>query len=110
LANGVSPKIMNYQQNDIDLFKKGIDFSTLRLDQDEKNHSFFLLRNIGNFPQGQLIDHVEKIHVNKMTCDIQFIPHKFREKLLKIIENYTKGYCKLEGESWSAYEKISVYN
>jgi len=99
---------MNYRENDISSFKKRVDFSSLRLDQDEKDLSFFLLRDKGKFPQGQRVDHVERIHVNNMTCDSQLIPKQFREKLLRVIEKYTTGYCKLEGETWVPYEKIPV--
>jgi len=108
LANKVNPTIMNFGENDVYSFKKRVDFSSLRLDQDEKEHSFFLLRNTGTFPQGQQVDHVEQIHVNKMTCDPSLIPAQFKEKLLKIIEKYTNGYCTLEGDTWVPYEKTLV--
>ena len=108
LANKADPRKLNYSENDISSFKKRVDFSSLRLDQDEKNHSFSLLRDKGEFPQGKRVDHVEQVHVNNITCDPQIIPQQFREKLLRIIEKYTTGYCRLEGETWIPYEKIPV--
>ena len=108
LANEADPKMMNYREYDITSFRKRSDFSSLRLDQNEKDHSFFLIRNKGNFPKGQQVNHVEQIHVSNMTCDLQLIPKHFRGRLLNIIENYTTGYCTLEGETWAPYEKISV--
>ena len=108
LANDADPKIMNYRQEDISCFKKIGNFSSLRLDQDERDYSFFLIRDKGNYPQRQEVNHVDQIHVNNITCNPKLIPKQFREKLLNIIEKNTAGYCKLEKGTWVPYEKITI--
>ena len=100
LANKSDPRIMNFKKEDVDYFSKLLAPSILRLDQDEKDHSFFLLHGTGKAKKGRYVDHVEKIHLNDKTCDIRLIPEAFRDKIMKIIENYTTGFCRLKDEKW----------
>ena len=105
LANSDDPSFMNFKRKDIVSFLNRINQSNLRLDQDERDHSFFLLKKNRRDVVGKKIDHVEKIHLNNATCDSQLIPSQFRNKLLELLEEYTTGYCKLDGKRWVDLEK-----
>jgi len=97
LANKLDPKIMNFKKESIESFQKLADSSKLRLDQDEKDHSFYLIdHNLHH----RSVDHVEKIHINKTTCDPDTIPEHLKNNLLDIIKKYTCGYCNLKKQEW----------
>ena len=100
LAKGLDPTLMNYQQKHIDLFYKNMESSSLSLDEDEKNHSFYLLGQQGSMSKASCVEHVEKIHVHPTTCDPELYPSVFREGLLRILEQYTTGYCILQNGEW----------
>jgi len=87
LANGSDPKIMAFRKEDINSFHNRVKTSNLRLDQDEKNQSFYLIGAKGNIPKVKSVEHVEKIHINCETCDISYIPNYIRDELLKILVN-----------------------
>jgi len=108
LANKADPRIMGYKEEDIKAFPKRVNPSDLRLDDDEKNQSFFLLNDKKLSPNIKYIDHVEKIHIHPEICDISLIPAQFREGLMKIIEQYANGYCKLHCEKWINIDKSEV--
>jgi hypothetical protein len=105
LANKIDPTIMNYQKKDIEYFYKNVGDSSLKLDKDEKDQSFFLLKGNGFIPKVSYIDHVEKIHIHESTCDPHLYPKQFRNGLLKILEEYTTGYCRLKNGEWVPTEK-----
>jgi len=100
LANNIDPKIMKFKKEHISNFFKKVGSSNIRLDQDEKDHSFYLIGGKNNIPKGKPVEHVEKIHFNSETCNIELVPSHLRTPVLKIIEEYTAGYCKLYGEKW----------
>jgi hypothetical protein len=104
-ANKGDPKMMKFSDKDIASFQNRKDFSVLRIDQDEKDHSFFLLDRKEALPSGKYVDHIEKIHIDNDTADIRFIPEQFRKKLLAVLESYTSGYCRLEKGEWKPIEK-----
>ncbi len=108
LANKADPKIMKFKEKDIKSFSKRLDPSKLRLDQDEKNQSFYLIGKNDNIPDVSPIDHVEKIHINDKTCDPKFIPEHFRDNLLKIIKEYTTGFCILHNEKWTNVDELKI--
>lgn len=108
LANGADPKMMNYSENDTEAFLTRCDFSSLRVDQDEKNHSFFLIKKRQEIPEGSYVDHIEKIHMDNNSADIRLIPKQFRKRLLAILESFTSGYCKLENGDWIPVKKPST--
>jgi hypothetical protein len=105
LANKSDPTIMNYRKKDIDYFYKNIGTSSLKLDKDEKDQSFFLLKEKGNTAEVACVEHVKKIHIHYATCDPRMYPEQFRDRLMKILEEYTKGYCKLEEGNWVPTER-----
>jgi len=107
LANNADPKIMNFREIDISSFPKRVEKSNLRLDQDEKDQSFFLLGKNKVFPAIKPVDHVEKIHINNSTCNPAFIPKQFRDKLIKIIKLYTTGFCELKDDKWIPLDEIN---
>jgi len=100
LANKIDPKIMKFRKKDIELFTKRVTPKNLRLDEDEKNQSFYLIGKKDQIPDIKPIDHVEKIHIFKDTCNINLIPNHVRNDLLSTIKNYSTGYCKLVGKKW----------
>lgn len=100
IANKINPEIMNFKENDISSFIKNIESASLRLDQDEKDHSLYLISKKNKDLKGKYVEHVEKIHVNKSTCDLRNIPTQFRKNILKIIKEYTDGFCVLENNKW----------
>ena len=108
LANNADPKIMNFKEKDINSFSKRIVPSNLRLDQDEKNQSFYLIGKNGNISDVKPVDHVEKIHINDKTCDPKFIPEHFRDNLFKKIKEYTTGFCILHNEIWTNIDELKT--
>jgi hypothetical protein len=105
LANKIDPTIMNYQKKDIEYFYKNVGASSLKLDKDEKDQSFFLLKGNGFIPKVSYVDHVEKIHIHESTCEPRLYPKQFRNGLLEILEEYTTGYCRLKNGEWVPTEK-----
>jgi hypothetical protein len=100
LANKADPTLMNYRKKDVEYFYANVGASSLKLDKDEKDQSFFLLKGKNGVPEVRCVDHVQKIHINPMIGDPLLYPSQFREELLKILERYTAGYCKLENGEW----------
>jgi hypothetical protein len=100
LANDIDPTVMKYQEKDVANFYRNVGVSSLKLDKDEKDQSFFLLKQKGSVPKVHCVDHVQRIHIHPPTCDPMLFPSQYREGLLKILENYTTGYCTLHDESW----------
>jgi len=105
LANDLDPILMKYRRKDIEYFYTNVGVSSLKLDMDEKDQSFFLLKQKGSVPKVKCVDHVEKIHVHASTCDPSFYPKQFRNGLLKILEEYTTGYCSLLNGEWVSTNK-----
>jgi hypothetical protein len=100
LANDLDPTLMKYRRKDVHNFYTNVGTSSLKLDKDEKNQSFFLLKQKGSAPKVQCVDHVQKIHILSSTCDPDLYPRQYRDGLLKILEEYTTGYCSLQNEEW----------
>ena len=105
LGNDIDPTLMNYQKKDIENFYRNVGVSSLKLDKDEKDQSFFLMRQKNSVPKLKCVDHVQKIHVHSSTCDLELYPKQFRGDLLKIIEEYTTGYCTLKNGEWAPIKK-----
>ncbi len=102
-ANKDNPTIMEFKKEHIDNFLNNISKSNLRLDEDEKNQSFYLIGK-KNF---DYVDHVEKIHLNKETCNNMLIPNNYRKKIFKIFERYCTGYCILKNNEWQSMDFIN---
>jgi len=105
LANNVAPSIMGYSEEDVSSLPSRIAEGNIRLDEDEKNYALFLAKFLPNLDQETL--HIETIHLNKSTSDLQLLPAHFRAPILEILMKYTKGFSKLKGESWVAVSKPS---
>ncbi len=100
LANKLNPKKLKYTDEQITAFLNNIDKHNLKLDEDEKNQAFYLLKNKNTNPTIRCIDHVEKIHLSTQGSDPEQIPPHFRKALFAIFEQYTTGYCTLEKNTW----------
>ncbi len=108
LATHEDPKIMNFKEKDIISFSNRVTPSNLRLDQDEKDQSFYLIGQKRNIPQVKSIEHVEKIHLKSDTCNLDLIPKNLRSKILNIIEQYTTGYCEMRDDKWITPKEIKT--
>ncbi len=98
LANHVDPSVMAYRREDVAALPERVAEGALRLDVDEREHSIFLSKLPGLV--GKEYSHIETMHLYKPTSDIALVPAHFRAALLKILGEYTKGFTKLEGDSW----------
>ena len=107
LSNNANPRMMKFKEMDIVRFSEKINPDALRLDEDEKLHSFYLM---GKYDfNSQPIDHVEKIHLNKDTCDINMIPMHLRKDVLNTLKKFTTGYCKLKDNKWVSLAEEDIY-
>jgi hypothetical protein len=106
LANNVAPSIMGYSEEDVSALPARIAEGNLKLDEDEKNYALFLAKLLPNL--NQETQHIETIHLNKPTSDLQLLPAHFRAPILEILTQYTKDFSTLKGESWVAVSKPSA--
>jgi hypothetical protein len=98
LANNFNPSIMGYSEADVSALPARVAEGNLRLDEDEKNYALFLAKLLPNMnPETR---HIETIHLNKSTSDLQLLPVHFRKPLLEILMKYTKGFSTLKRDSW----------
>jgi hypothetical protein len=105
LANKSDPTSMEFESKDIMTFFDRVSTTNLRLDQDEKDHSFSLLPKKRIHEESKPIAHIEQIHINDETCDTTYVPRHLRLKLFSILEKYTTGYCKLQDNEWIPLQK-----
>ena len=96
----IDASIMAFKKKDIEAFPKRYAQGGLRLDDDEREHAGFLAGKYDSRIKGTEHPHVESIHLNKPTADLQLVPKRFRLPLLKIFEQYTNGYTWLQGDQW----------
>jgi len=108
LANKTNPELMNFKKEDIKSFADRVSPSNLRLDQDEKNQSFYLIGKKDSIPDVKPVDHVEKIHVENKTCDLKLIPDHLRTSIMGVIKGYTTGYCELKNEKWVSIDESKI--
>lgn len=96
-ANGIDPTIISYRKDDVKDFRRSFKDRKFRLDTDEMEHSIFVLTN---GKEGKEHSHVEKIHQSGQCCDRANIPEEFRDKIMRIIREYTQGNTELINEEW----------
>jgi len=99
LANDANPSIMGYSDEDVAALPDRIAEGNLRLDEDEKEYALFLAKLLPNL-KNHKTRHIETIHINKPTSDLQLLPARFRLPILGILAKYTKGFSILKSESW----------
>lgn len=99
-ANKVDPRIMGFKEKDVSAFPARFTLGGLRLDEDEREHAAFLASKFSKAFCGKSFEHVETVHLHKLTCDLELVPVQFSWKLRQILEQYTKGYSELKGETW----------
>jgi len=107
IANDVDPAIMGYRKEDIEALPVRISMGTLRLDEDERDHSLYLAKLSPNL-KGKEHAHVETIHLHKATSDLEVVPARFRAPLLKILTKYTKGFTTLKEDAWVPIENPTI--
>ncbi len=96
-ANSIDPRIINYKEQDIVDFSNTYMERKFRLDDDEREHARYLISK-GKF--GAYREHVEKIHEDPEFTDSRMIEERWREKILAILGEYTKGTTHLENGEW----------
>lgn len=97
LASSLNPARINYREEDIRNFKETYSTRVYNLDKDEREHSEFLFSK-GEYGQENI--HVEKIHESQDYCNSNYIDEEWRDKIMEIIEKYTKGHTYLENGQW----------
>ena len=90
---------MMFPKEIINNFSSSINFNTLRLDEDEKNHSLYLITPQG-FKSASWNDHIESRHIDPTISDSSLIPQLFYLKIETIFNQYTTGISKLINKQW----------
>ncbi len=103
IANGKDPRIINYKDEHLQNFEKNINNTKLRLDEDEREHVFYLLNQMGYHINGASHEHVEKLHFDNKNSKLNHIPEIYRDKLFKIYKEYTKGAVFLENNEFKEF-------
>jgi len=103
IANNVDPATIGYKKEDTEALPARIAMGTLRLDEDERDHSLYLAK-LSPTLRGKEHAHVETIHLHKPTSDLELVPARFRSPVLKILTKYTKGFTALKEDSWVPVE------
>ena len=97
-ANSLDPRIINYKERDILDFSNTYLERKFRLDEDEMQHARYL---ISKGSKGTYKEHVEKIHEDPEFSDSQLIDGMWRDKVMAILKEYTKGTTHLENGEWT---------
>ena len=98
-ANQAQPTLMNFPKEIVAKFEKEINLKTLRLDEDEKNHSLYLI-SPKIFDAAKYNAHIETRHIDPTISNTSLIPLQFQAKNIKILEQYTTGVSFLEKGQW----------
>ncbi len=107
LANDGDPKEINYKEKHITDLEKNISISQLRLDPDEREHTFFLLNKKGFKLEGKEHPHVEMLHFDDRNSPMDHIPEEFRS-VFKIYREYVKGAVALQGNEFVPIDFFSM--
>lgn len=94
IANDADPRVVNYKENHIKNLENNLKKTTLRLDPDEREHTFYLLKQRGFNIDGKEHEHVEMLHFDERNSPIDHIEGEFK-KVFLIYRNYVKGAVKL---------------
>jgi hypothetical protein len=104
-ANKVNPILMGYSEEDVQSFPLRLAKGGLRLDEEEREHATFLASKAEPSLIGVEHGHIESIHVHKPTGDLELVPARFRNPLLKILSAYTKSFTVLDKDKWVVVQK-----
>lgn len=105
IANDADPRVANYREEHIKNLEDNLKKVTLRLDPDEREHTFFLLKQRGFNIDGREHDHVEMIHFDGRNSPIDHIDGEFR-KVFNIYKEYVKGAVKLVGNEFVPFNEF----
>lgn len=97
-ANSLDPSKIEYRERDIRDFRKTYLEREYRLDEDEREHCTFLA---SEGKKGLRKEHVEKVHYDRDYSDADLIDERWRDKILSILGEYTKGTSRLENGEWT---------
>ncbi len=100
--------IMGYSKNDAALFPERFAKGGLRLDEDEREHAAFLAGKYDFRIRGTEHAHVETIHLFEETANMNLVPKRFRNKLLKILMEYTNDFTVLRDDKWVPTSKPNL--
>ncbi len=107
LANGIDPSLLGYDLQ-IDVLIDRVIKGQYRLDEDELEHSLYLIeeRTGKKLPRAAPHPHVETIHFDDVSSNPDHIPvWEMRERVLSILEEYTKGYSILRDGKWEIIQE-----
>ncbi|MEM0150794.1 MAG: hypothetical protein QXT18_03225 [Thermoplasmata archaeon] len=107
LANDGDPREINYKDQHIADFVKNVSRSPLRLDKDEKEHTFYLLSKRGFELEGIEHPHVEMLHFDGRNSPMEHIPDRYRE-VFKIYKEYVKGAVVLKNDEFVPIDFFSM--
>jgi 7-cyano-7-deazaguanine synthase in queuosine biosynthesis len=102
LANGIDPKMIGYGDELSDIVEH-VETGKYRLDEDELEHSLYLMsERLGvKLPRARPHPEVETVRFNDVTARIDHIPYpELRRKVFNIIEEYVNGYSILRDGKW----------
>ena len=102
LANGIDPAIIGYDSDLRDVIEH-VESGSYRLDEDELEHSLYLISKRLNVELPRAIPHpeVETVRFNDVTARLDHIPYpELRARVFDIIERYVDGYSILRDGRW----------
>lgn len=102
LANGIDPSIIGYDDDLNDIIEH-VESRKYRLDEDELEHSLYLISGRLGVELPRAIPHpeVETVRFNDATAKLDHIPYReLRKKVFDIIEGYVSGYSILRDGRW----------
>ncbi|MGC9126927.1 MAG: hypothetical protein ACP5HV_05510 [Thermoplasmata archaeon] len=99
IANDGDPREINYRDTHIMKLEENLSKTQLRLDPDEREHTFFLLNRKGFKLDGREHPHVEMLHFDERNSPMDHIPKGYRG-VFSIYREYVKGAVILKGSDF----------
>jgi len=106
VANDGDPREINYKDEHVKMLEENLSRVQLRLDPDEREHTFFLLKNRGFKLDGREHEHVEMLHFDDRNSPIDHIPPGYRD-VFNIYRDYVKGAVILKDNNFIPYDFFS---
>lgn len=103
IANDGDPREINYREEHIRSLEQNIKNTQLRLDPDEREHTFYLLGRKGFDLDGKEHPHVEMLHFDERNSPMDHIPEDYRD-VFSIYRDYVKGAVVLKGTEFIPFD------